>query len=220
MTETLKNKKMDTDFTVYAKWTANKIDIPVEQYRVTYDSNGGAEVIALDVVKGETVVTPAIDKVGYTFDGWYTSDDSGVTMNQKWSNTDIVNSNITLYAKWLVNQYTISFDANQGTSISDITADYEAKISEPVAPERIGYLFSGWYTEEALSNRYIFNTMPLESITLFAKWDLVMLEDHQMRETFESLQGIKDSGGNFSEYMDADYIGDSYIFLGINQCQN
>jgi hypothetical protein len=39
-----------------------------------------------------------------------------------------------------------------------------------------------------------------------------MLEDHQMRETFESLQGIKDSGGNFSEYMDADYIGDSYIF--------
>lgn len=212
MTETLKNKKMDTDFTVYAKWTANKIDIPVEQYRVTYDSNGGAEVIALDVVKGETVVTPAIDKVGYTFDGWYTSDDSGVTMNQKWSNTDIVNSNITLYAKWLVNQYTISFDANQGTSISDITADYEAKISEPVAPERIGYLFSGWYTEEALSNRYIFNTMPLESITLFAKWDLVMLEDHQMRETFESLQGIKDSGGNFSEYMDADYIGDSYIF--------
>ena len=77
---------------------------------------------------------------------------------------------ITLYAKWTVNRYTITFDSNDGSAVDPITADYGATVTKPADPTKTGYTFAGWYSDEALTEAYTFGTMPAEDITLYAKW--------------------------------------------------
>ena len=66
---------------------------------------------------------------------------------------------------------TISFDANgHGTAPESITKPFGASVSEPTAPTAAGYIFEGWYGEQACTNKYTFSTMPSADITLYAKW--------------------------------------------------
>jgi uncharacterized repeat protein (TIGR02543 family) len=78
----------------------------------------------------------------------------------------------TLYAKWTINQYTITFDSNDGTSVTAITQDFDTAVSAPTNPTRTGYTFAGWFTDEALTTSYTFTTMPSEATTLYAKWTI------------------------------------------------
>ena len=95
---------------------------------------------------------------GYTFGGWNKAD--GTAWDYA---SDKVTDNITLYAKWAANTYTITFDTAGGSEIAPITQDYETAITAPADPTREGYTFMGWDQE-------IPKTMPAENITLKAKW--------------------------------------------------
>ena len=95
---------------------------------------------------------------GYTFGGWNKAD--GTAWDYA---SDKVTGNITLYAKWAANTYTITFDTAGGSEIAPITQDYGTVITAPEAPEREGYTFIGW-------DREIPKTMPAENITLKARW--------------------------------------------------
>ena len=95
---------------------------------------------------------------GYTFGGWNKAD--GTAWDYA---SDKVTDNITLYAKWAANTYTITFDTVGGSEIAPITQDYGTGITEPDAPTRDGYTFMGWDQE-------IPTTMPAENITLKARW--------------------------------------------------
>lgn len=95
---------------------------------------------------------------GYTFGGWNKAD--GTAWDYA---SDKVTDNITLYAKWAANTYTITFDTAGGSEIAPITQDYGTVITAPEAPTREGYTFIGWDKE-------IPTTMPAENITLKAKW--------------------------------------------------
>ena len=95
---------------------------------------------------------------GYTFGGWNKAD--GTAWDYA---SDKVTDNITLYAKWAANTYTITFDTNGGSEIAPITQDYGTAITAPANPTREGYTFIGWDTE-------IPTTMPAENITLKARW--------------------------------------------------
>ena len=101
--------------------------------------------------------TPATTP-GYTFGGWNKAD--GTAWDYA---SDKVTDNITLYAKWAANTYTITFDTNGGSEIAPITQDYGTVITAPEAPEREGYTFIGW-------DKAIPETMPAENITLKARW--------------------------------------------------
>lgn len=101
--------------------------------------------------------TPAATP-GYTFGGWNKAD--GTAWDYA---SDKVTDNITLYAKWAANTYTITFDTAGGSEIAPITQDYGTQIAAPANPTREGYTFIGWDTE-------IPATMPAENITLKAKW--------------------------------------------------
>lgn len=101
--------------------------------------------------------TPAATP-GYTFGGWNKAD--GTAWDYA---SDKVTDNITLYAKWAANTYTITFDTAGGSEIAPITQDYGTVITAPEAPTREGYTFIGWDKE-------IPTTMPAENITLKAKW--------------------------------------------------
>ena len=95
---------------------------------------------------------------GYTFGGWNKAD--GTAWDYA---SDKVTDNITLYAKWTANTYTITFDTTGGSEIAPITQDYGTVITAPADPTREGYTFKGW-------DREIPTTMPAENMTLKARW--------------------------------------------------
>ena len=97
---------------------------------------------------------------GYTFGGWNKAD--GTAWDYA---SDKVTDNITLYAKWAANTYTITFDTAGGSEIAPITQDYGTVITAPEAPEREGYTFIGW-------DKAIPTTMPAENMTVTAQWEI------------------------------------------------
>ena len=140
-------------------------------YEVSFNSLDGTEVTLHNVLKGSTMPIPSISRDGYTLDGWYTSLNGGITLDEKWSFvTNTVNNNLVLYAKWIINQYTITFDSNEGSFVNAISQDYNTSVNKPTNPTKEGYTFDGWYIDKELTVSYLFSTMPSENITLYAKW--------------------------------------------------
>ena len=126
---------------------------------VTY-KDGDSEH-AKQVLPSGTLATRPDDPTatpGYTFGGWNKAD--GTAWDYA---SDKVTDNITLYAKWIANTYTVTFDTAGGTEIAPITQDYGTQIASPAAPTREGYNFVGW-------DKSIPATMPAENITITAQW--------------------------------------------------
>ena len=132
--------------TLYAQWEIN-------QYTITFDTAGGSEIAPITQDYDTAITAPADPtREGYTFIGW--DREIPETMPAE---------NITLKARWEINQYTITFDTAGGSEIAPITQDYGTQITTPEAPTREGYTFIGW-------DREIPTTMPAENITITAKW--------------------------------------------------
>jgi uncharacterized repeat protein (TIGR02543 family) len=90
------------NITLYAKW--NDLDT----FTVTFYSNGGSTISSVSVEHGSKVFKPTDPTMeGYTFGGWYI--DSGCTI--AWNfDADIVTENITLYAKWTINNISVKIE--------------------------------------------------------------------------------------------------------------
>jgi uncharacterized repeat protein (TIGR02543 family) len=155
------------DLTVYAKWSE------VTSLLINFDSKGGTSVDTLEVEKGDYLQAPQVSREGYTLDGWYTSQNGGVTLDDKWSFiNNSVQVELTLYAKWNINQYTVSFNTDGGTVIQPLTLDYHSVITLPEDPIKEGYTFENWYTFSLLGNVFNIETMPANNIELIAKWTI------------------------------------------------
>ncbi len=146
-----------TELTV--QWTA-------PTYAVTLNTNGGT--INSGNVTGYTygvgATLPAADDMtytGHTFKGWY--DNENLTGSPVTAIGGAETGNKEYWAKWEINQYTITFDTNGGSEIAPITQDYGTEITAPDNPTRKGYTFKGWDKE-------IPKTMPAENITITARW--------------------------------------------------
>ena len=145
--------------TLTAKWEPLK-------YSVTLDVNGGVinNNAITEYVYGEGATLPSasdMTKEGYTFGGWYTSSDFSGSFVTNIGSTE--RGNKTYYAKWNVNQYTITFDTSGGSTVSSITQDYGSTIVKPLDPTKEGYTFAGWEPE-------IPDTIPSSDLTIKAKW--------------------------------------------------
>jgi len=155
--------------------TACDRSIPIN---VNFDSRGGSAVAILAVQKGDTVPIPTVTKEGYFLEGWYTSLDGGITLDEKWSFVNsVVNNEITLYAKWTINQYTINFMVNETEVFASTTQDYNTIIAFPFPeiPVKVGFSFTGWYLDEAGTILFEGTTIPAENLNLYAGWEA--LED-------------------------------------------
>ena len=150
----------DCTITFTAQWSV--------VYTVTFESNGGSPVEPQTIADGSKVTQPADPtRDGYTFDGWY----SDASLTTAWIfDSDTVSKDMTLYAKWKVNEYTVTFASNDGSAVNTQTITYGGKVSEPTAPTREGYTFAGWYSDEALTQLWDFDTVITGNITLYAKW--------------------------------------------------
>ena len=113
-------------------------------YTITFNSNDGTPVAPQNVNAGEklTEPTPAPTREGFTFDGWY--EDS--TFSKKFDFNTPITDNMTLYAKWTENKYTLTFDANGGsgtmTPVTDLTGEYTLPANGFTAPA--GKQFKAW----------------------------------------------------------------------------
>ncbi|TLS48216.1 hypothetical protein FE782_31920, partial [Paenibacillus antri] len=149
------------DVTLYAKWMVN-------QYTVSFESNGGSPVESQSINYGNTAAEPAEPtKTGYTFAEWYTDADLTAAFDFA---APIGAADITLYAKWTVNQYSVTFESNGGTPTTGQTIDYGTVVTEPVAPTKTGCTFAGWYTDADLTAAYDFaSPIGAADLTLYAK---------------------------------------------------
>jgi uncharacterized repeat protein (TIGR02543 family) len=162
------------DLTLYAKWTINP-------YTMTFDSNEGSAVTAITQDYATTVTAPeSPTRTGYTFNGWF----SDALLTNEFNLTTMPANDVTLYAKWTINEYTFTFDSNEGSSVAAITQDYATTVTAPTPPTRTGYTFNGWFSDDALTAAYTFDTMPASNTTLYAKWTI-----NEYTITFELNEG-------------------------------
>ena len=146
-----------TELTV--QWTA-------PTYAVTLNTNGGTinngNVTEYTYGVGATLPTD-VTRTGYTFKGWY--DNENLAGSPVTAIGGAETGNKEYWAKWEINQYTITFDTNGGSEIAPITQDYGTEITAPDNPTRKGYTFKGWDKE-------IPETMPAENITVKTQWEI------------------------------------------------
>ncbi len=150
------NTPVTENITLTAKWNINK-------YTVTFNSYGGTPVPpAQEVEYGLTATEPATapTKTGYTFDGWYLGD-------EKYDFSDAVEQNITLYANWKKNIYTVTY--TDGVDGEEVFADQTYRVPfEDTTPAfkgtktRDGYVFDGW--------KPAFSDTVTGNVTYVAQW--------------------------------------------------
>ena len=151
---------------VPADVTALTVQWTVPTYAVTLHPNGGT--INSGNVTGYTygvgATLPTADDMtytGHTFKGWY--DNENLTGSPVTAIGGTGTGNKEYWAKWEINQYTITVKPENGKADITITQDYGTAITAPADPTREGYTFMGW-------DREIPETMPAENITLKARW--------------------------------------------------
>ena len=140
----------------WAKWEANT-------YTVTLNTNGGTinngNVTEYTYGVGATLPTD-VTRTGYTFKGWYDNENLTGSPVTAISNTETGNKEY--WAKWEINQYTITVKPENGKADITITQDYGTPITAPTLT-REGYQFNGW-------DKAFPTTMPAENLTITAQW--------------------------------------------------
>jgi len=185
------------DVTVKAKWTIN-------EYTVSFDADGGSVVDSLTVKHGEAAAKPADPtKEGYTFAGWFAGDAAYVF-------DTAVTADVALKAKWTINEYTVIFDADNGSEATSETVEYGAVATKPADPVKEGYTFAGWFAGDAA---YVFDTAVTANVTLKAKWTI-----NEYTVIFDADNG-SEATSETVEYgavatKPADPTKDGYAFLG------
>lgn len=157
------NQALTKDITVYAKRSADTE--PEKKYTVSFAPNGGSDVASVSVSVIESA--PATTRDHYHFDGWYSS--ASLEEASKISFPYTPTANVTLYAKWTQTEFYVTYETNEGSSVSG--GWVETIDSEPFTT-RSGYDFTGWYTNEDLSADSLveFPFTPTKNTVLYAGW--------------------------------------------------
>ena len=151
----------------------------VVEYAIIYELNGGTNASsnpASYTVETTTITLTDPTKTGYLFLGWYSTStfDAGTEVTEiTLGSTEDVN----LYASFILDEFTITFDTAGGSVVAAITDKYNAAITKPADPTKTGYTFAGWSPE-------VPTTMPAEDITVTAQWTI-----NQYTITFDTAGG-------------------------------
>ena len=162
--------------TLYAKWEINK-------YTVKFDFNTGKTSTPKteEVEYGNPVSEPAKPtNTGYTFGGWYTdqacTDGKEFTFGADGKSTTPITDNITLYAKWTKNRYTVTFDVDGQTDlIPPVSVEHGNGVSKPDTSKltKEGCTFDGWYTDATHTNKYTnWGDSITRNTTFYARWNV------------------------------------------------
>lgn len=177
------------DTVITALFEINKYDY------VFYDWNNTE--ISRQQVAYEGTATPPTDpqRTGYTFKGWYTHLSDGTEV------TDFSNATCAqnFYAQYDINQYTVAFESNGGTSVSGYSVDYLSKLTAPTNPTRYSYVFGGWYKDSACKNKWNFDMDSIKGdTTLYAKWVPIVITINKSAVTFTTAGKTEQLSVSFS----------------------
>ncbi len=159
------------NITITANWN-------IVEYTITYNLNGGtnnpSNPLTYNATSDVTFVNPTRD--GYTFDGWYKDSQFKDEVD---SITKGSTGNITLYAKWETNTYTVTFNNNGNISSQTFTYDVAQGLT-PNSITRLGYRFMGWSLSENGSVAYTDGASVINltsendgNVNLYAVWEIV-----------------------------------------------
>lgn len=139
-------------------------------YTVTFETVGGTAINPVEVKAGNTVARPADPtKTGAEFIDWFTT---STYEGEPYDFSTPVNSNLTLYAQWSDENYAVVFDVNGGSPVIDYaTYLYGTELDEPDEPERVGYTFTGWYTDVKCTKKASFPYEVTGHSRFYAGWD-------------------------------------------------
>ena len=169
---------IDYDHTLYAQWNA-------KTYTVRFNSNGGVGTMVDQTIIYDAVVplsANAFTKEGYKFLGWSTSDNGEKVYNDMENVVNLkLDGVVDLYALWVEDSYTVSFDYNGGSgSVNSMQVIYGEPYGVlPEYPYKQDHIFSGWYTSDSggtqVLSTSIVNTQG--NHTLYAQWENTQYND-------------------------------------------
>lgn len=146
------------------------VSCAANSYSVTINLQDGSDPIIEVIESNLPQEYNSLIREGYSFLGWsYSSDGSNVF--QDFTPTE----DVTIYAVWEINQYSITFEGTEDNAFSSITLNYGAQVNLE-NPNREGYLFQGWYTSNDFDEVFVLTSMPANDITLYAKWEEIDYE--------------------------------------------
>ena len=160
------------DSTLWLYYTRNS-------YNLVFENCTGVSPRALKFEAPLSGAKPADSSVGrpagmdsdYVFMGWYL--DEAFQTPVDWSST-MPARNLQVYAKWAKPDYTVSFNthgADTETPAPIGVAKYDTIEDQmPADPTREGYVFAGWYTDEAYTVPFVATQQIVRNLTLHAKW--------------------------------------------------
>ena len=158
--------------TYYAQWTATP-----RSYTATFNGNGGGTPSPSTITKtygSELGTLPTCSRTGYTFLGWYTASSGGT----KISSTTKITGNVTYYAVWSINSYTLTYNVNGGNTVSPASKSVQYGSAYGTLPTptknsdvEFTYAFAGWYTAASGGTQVTANTtMGAGNTTIYAHW--------------------------------------------------
>ncbi len=150
---------------------------PVAKSSIYFNTDGGSTIPRIREEVGTTVTPPQPPtKTGYSFDGW----DPELP-------TTFPVEDLTVKAKWLIKQSTITFNANGGSAVGSQTGNFATAVATPATPVREGYTFNAWQPT-------VPSTFPAEDLTVTAQWTI-----NRVTVTFDSNGGsaVAPKVGNF-----------------------
>lgn len=206
------------DTTIYAKWGDG---VKKESYTVTFSLNGkpGTAPEPQTVKEGYKAKVPAVPALeGYTFVDWYTTPECADA--EKYDFATPVNANITLYAKWIGVERTVTFDMGGKTANITVTVENGQCVTKPEDPKAENYTFINWYKDSDYKTLFDFTTKIEADTTIYAKW--VDNEAKLYTVSFNS-NGVEAKGmpsdykveeGTTVSKPDADPTAENYTFKG------
>ena len=157
----------NSNISFYSKWGV------INPVKLTFEEYGGSLVADVNVPRGAPIDKSWFsEKEGCSLLGWcYDANLTTVFMPG-----DSFTENTTLYAKWILKEITdddtvnVIFQVNGGTSVENVTIKMGQTVELP-APNRVGYDFLGWYSDENYKYPFNTNVVLVQSIVLYAKWE-------------------------------------------------
>lgn len=183
--------KVNSDMILFGGWEVYVEPVPPD-CNITFRPNNGEPDTTIIVLTGEFIPRPTTPiRNGYTFNGWYTDEACTVAWNFE---VNKVEEHMILYGGWEiapvveVEEYTITFEPNNGSASTTVTVEEGTLIPRPATITREGYTFIGWYRDEDCTLGWNFDTdYPTASMTLYAGWEKSSSSSEQMNSDFMGL---------------------------------
>ncbi len=201
------------DVMLVAQWEAN-------EYTVRLDANGGSvSEDSLTVAYDQEYTLPTPERTGYTFLGWFDNEGNEYESGT-WNNLN----GVSLTARWVANTYNVTLEDVADIEY-DVTYVYNDDVTEsltvtltagqtlqyPEVPTRDGYVFGGWYTDEALTECYTFSGDITEDMTLYANW-VIPSSDYIDEITYGETKSFHAISNNYYYYVFVPQVSDNVSF--------